>query len=197
MRLCYTLSGDDSIAALQVLAHLAYPARVDFALGVLAQWNRHLSNTDPTEKLSRLEPKMRRLDDMVRRRLKGSYWLRLQQMQALNRLDPDGADGVPSAGLRACARAFRESPDASETNVIEMYWSQTRSVAHLGLAVGDNLLSVLSPKEGWDLQRIAFLPQWVGPALELAEEHARAADVMGVIPINDAILFRRDIFSGQ
>ena len=197
MRLCYTLSGDDSIAALQVLAHLAYPGRVDFALGVLAQWNRHLSNTDPTEKRSRLEPKVRRLDDMVRRRLKGSYWLRLQQNQALNRFDPGGADGLPAAGLRASARAFRESPGASEADVIEVYWTKTRSVAHLGLAVLDELSSVISPEEGWDLGRIAHLPKWVGPALEQAEEHARAADMLGVIPIDEATLFRRDIFSRQ
>ena len=194
MRLCYTLSGDDSIAALQVLAHLSYPARVDFALGILAQWNRHLSNTDPTEKRSRIEPKVRRLDDMVRRRLKGSYWLRLQQNQALNRLDPEGADGSPAAGLRACARVFRESPDASETNVIETYWAQTRSVAHLGLAT----LDAIGPQfDLWNLDLIAFRSSWVSEALAAAEQIAVQADMLGIIPISDAILFSRDIFSGQ
>src|SRR5438270_2039415 len=75
MRPTVTLSADDGDAALQILAHLAYPRRAAFALKVLEEWGRHRAGS-PTEKRGRVDNKLRSLDRMIKRHLVGSYWLR-------------------------------------------------------------------------------------------------------------------------
>lgn len=196
-----TLSPDDTVAALQVLAFLAYPHKPDYAITILQEWARHRINLRDErrawpirEKWSRLEPKLRRLDDMIKRRLKGSYWLRLQVNQRAELL-ANNSTGCPThaAGQRACARRFG-APAGEEKNIIRDYWTASRSVAHLGLATGDAILLALEPEERerpWDLTRVAFKPDWVAQAIHDAERNAVVAAQSGVIPLADAIEFLR------
>jgi hypothetical protein len=193
-RRCQLIAPDNAVAALQILAFLAYPTRPDYAIDILREWARHRINLRdgsrvwPTsQKWSRLEPKLWRLDDMVKRRLRGSYWLRLQVNQRLG-------GTFHAAGQRACARRIGAAP-GDEKNIIRDYWTQSRSVAHLGLSTGDAIMLALSPEERiqrrWNLARAAFKPDWVDRAVADAERNAALADQYAVIPIGDAIQFVR------
>lgn len=200
MRRTIILSDDDTMAALQILAHLAYPHRADFALETLRQWVVCLGDLGDGAgiKKSRVEDKIRRLDDMVKRRLIGAYWLRLQINRKVSCLKGAELLKAHSAGQRECARLFGHG-NASETNVIRTYWTETRKVAHLGLATGDTILLASSPEERmertWNLGRVAFRPDWVKFALPMAETNAEVAARFGIIPLDDAVRFvRRDTF---
>lgn len=124
---------------------------------------------------------------MVKRRLKGAYWLRWRINKKVGEFH--------GKGLREAARTMG-GPDQKVENVIRDYWEQTRSVAHLGLATGDAILLASSAEERmsrtWDLERVAFRPDWVGRALQMAEQNAEAAQRFGLIPLTDAVLFTRD-----
>jgi hypothetical protein len=199
MRRTVTLANDDTLAALQILANLAYPHRPDFALETLRQWVAHVADVGPRGKWGRVEPKLRRLHDMVKRRLIGAYWLRLQVNERVSRLEGAEALRAHAAGQRECARRFGARDKEAEPNVIRTYWLETRTVAHLGLATGEAILLANSPNErmsrSWDLFRAAFRPDWVGRALQMAETNAEVASRFGVIPLEQTVHFtRRDIF---
>lgn len=199
MRHIVKISCDDSLAALQILAFLAYPHRPEFGLDTLLDWAAHRSNRNggtgwPTnDKWDRVHRKLWRLDDMVKRRLQGAYWLRLM-------INHKAGIAVHAAGQRACARRFGAKDTHDEKNVIRLYWDQTRSVAHLGLATGDAIMFANSAQERtgpWDLTRVAFRADWIPRALQMAEENAANADRFGVVPLAQAVEFRRQgQFSG-
>lgn len=193
MRRQVVLSSDDGEAALEVLAILSYPQRPEYGARIMKDWAAHLRGDKASaEKWSRLEPKLRRADDMVRRSLNAGFWLHRRCAQSFT--DKHSLDlGPVEASLRASARALTN--EGKEENLLRDYWTQTRPIAHLALASGEQIHRTLgSPATTgwrWSLKDIAFNTSWVAPAITSAELKAKAADELGVIPIADAIRFVR------
>lgn len=152
------------------------------------------------EKPNKLESKIRTLDWMLRRRLIGARWLRERTAQTIN---PEHW-GWRGQGQREAARWTKGvSPldsSKSEENVIRDYWSGQQgktaplSVLHLALATQHALTLANPPGWRWDLERVAFRPDWVAEALRQSEPQAQAADLLGIIPVDRTLFFTRDDF---
>jgi len=198
------ISGDPEIARLEILAHIVYPHRLPFALNLLRDWQLHYNGeTRGAEKWSRLEPKLRRFDDIVRRRLQGAYWHRLW---GNSEISPNGhARTIRESARVEIAKLSRKAQEsAKEETIIRDHWERVRPVAHLGIAAGEaiqtSLVGDLTSQPGWDprsawkspqfdLRRVAFHLDWSSAAIARAEIYARSADKIGTIPIHVATHF--------
>lgn len=194
MRQQIILSRDDGQAALEILAYLSHPKRPEYGLRVMRDWSRHYRGEKAgAEKWSRLEPKVRRCDEMVHRSLIAGFWL--HRRCTLSVAERHTLElGPVEASLRASARTAI-SQDASEVNAMRDYWDRSRAIAHMALATGEAIhRSFGSPASSgwqWSLREIAFNPVWVDAAVSRAEFKAQTASELGVIPIADALHFLR------
>lgn len=100
------------------------------------------------------------------------------------------------ASTRAMAQRRADLHGTDQAGEIRAVWSKRKPVAHLAWST----LEVLGAKyaeeqrQGFDLERTLFHPDWVGAAIDAAENKAALAARLGLFPLSAFHRFHRDSF---
>lgn len=187
MRQEIRLSADNRAAALEVIAWIARPHRAEQTVALLQDW------LGRSEKPSRINPKMARLEGDLLRAIKAASWLQ-------SAILAKGSERLPV--MDSYKRSFRqmaadgsqyEQHEDSIGNEIRNVWSRRKPVAHLALAVGNEIgrLNNEQGVEGFDWRLVIGSPDWVVPALKQAEQWARSAQALEIVPAEGLTHFMR------
>lgn len=202
------LDDSDLIAGAQILSWIALPHRPEFGVALINQWYwaRKKFRGEPVpvlpwplKKQSRFETQLSIFDRKVLDGLRAGLWLQRKCWAALPEEWPSPiVQAFRSAGAstRALAAARSHKRGSAQANEIRDIWTRHKPISHLAWAVADTLGGIYADegREGFDLERTVFLPNWVSEALDRAENVAANAEKSQVVPISELYRFHRDSF---
>lgn len=194
----------DVVAGAQILAWVAMPHRHQAGVHLLNQWfwaRRRLRKESvpvlPFElgKPSRLWAQLVQFDRRVLDGFRAGVWFDRRQLAVIP------GDGPIVAGLRGLGASTRQLAKSyagrngiEQGNAIRGIWSKRRPVLHLASAAAEVLAARYADedRQGFDLERTVFWPNWVEDTISRAEQKAEAAARYGAFQLSDFHRFHRD-----
>lgn len=181
------LAADDNQAALQILAHVSRPHRLEQSVELLKDWMAR------TGKPSRIEPKMATFQKDLMRAIEAAAWLQ-------NAILAKGSERLPvmksyKRSLRSMAAKGSDYEQHEEGigNVIRDVWLKRKEQVHLALAAGNEIgrLHHDNGIKGLDWRLVTTNTTWVEPTLVQSERWAKSADALAIVPLGKLHHFLR------
>jgi len=204
------------VAGAQILAWIAMPHRPQPGVRLLNQWfwarRRFRKERVPVlpfelGKPNRITAQLVQFDRRVldafragawfdRRRVFDHWrWIDREKLTVL----PEGSPIVAGlrgfgASTRQLAKSYAGRNGIEQGNAIRAIWSRRKPVLHLASAAAEVLAARYADenRQGFDLERTVFWPNWVADTIDRAEQKAEAAARYGVFPLSDFHRFHRD-----
>lgn len=208
------VTDNDLLASMQILACIARPHRVSSAGELMQQWfwarKRHRREGFPQEleihisDMDKLAAKLPKLSKDILDALRAGEWLREQWWRKSVARKGYLATGHSIRAMAASQwnREHRhkieidgdwiDSRDDRTSSIRQRIWIKRRSVAHMALAVRNELREKYPYPQGLpDLEAVVFDTTWVAGALERSEGYAEAAIEYDILKPTEPLHFLR------
>ncbi len=199
------LDDRDLVAGAQILAWVAMPHRPQPGVRLLNQWfwarRRFRKESVPVlpfdlGKPNRLTPQLVQFDRRVLDAFRAGEWFDRRQLASIP------GDGIIfsvlrrslGASTRQLAKSYADRNGIEQGNAIRAIWSKRKPVLHLASAAVEVLSARYADedRQGFDLERTVFWPNWVADTINRAEQKAEAAARYGAFQLSDFHRFHRD-----
>lgn len=194
----------DMVAGAQILAWIAMPHRPQPGVRLLNQWfwarRRFRKESVPDlpfelGKPNRLTSQLVQFDRRVLDAFRAGVWFDRRQWAMIPGNGPlaAGMRGL-GASTRQLAKSHAGRNGIEQGNAIRAIWSKRKPVLHLASAAVEVLAARYADEErqGFDLERTVFWPNWVADTINRAEQKAEAAARYGTFQLSDFHRFHRD-----
>lgn len=201
------LDARDMVAGAQILSWIALPHRPAHGVALLNHWywarRRFRKEGVPAlpftlKKLNRIEGQLQNFNARVSDAFLAGVWLQRRSFSALpgeggpiaSMLKAWGASTKSQAQRRAVLRGTAQSQE------IRDIWSRRKPVLHLAWAAGETLADRYhcEGRQGFDLERTVFWPDWVPATIDRAEQIASQVCRFGAFDPGQFHRFHRDSF---
>ena len=201
------LDARDMVAGAQILSWIALPHRPAHGVALLNHWywarRRFRGESVPAlpftlKKLSRIEGQLQNFNARVMDAFLAGVWFQRRQLTVL----PDSGGLILSAvkawsaSTRTLAQRRADLRGTAQPQEIRAIWSTRKPVLHLALAAGEMLAEHYHSegRQGFDLERTVFWPNWVPATIDRAERIASQACRFGAFEPHQFYRFHRDSF---
>lgn len=180
-----------------MVALLAYPQRANWAFELLNEWRARIEGQPIgvrrlKRRPHRMDAQLRRLEEMLIRRLVAGEWLKWKIAHSLSKSESDRKGST--LGRSISQRALFEN---REPNFIRQHhWRVARPVAHVAAALGEEIFLMMRVSgRVTDVQPLVLLFDhdrcWLPRVLAASEQYVEHAHLTGALPESTFWQFQR------